>query len=143
MLLSFLPREAAQQCTVGSGHNALSETDRELYGDLYPEGGAGYVDALVPVRPRDVDYRGLLESIACQDFPSAGRVALHANLVVVNRDRPVVFDMPDDRYCGVAADTPDRLREVFESGIAPLNDYRREDMERVFGYWPEVAAGDC
>jgi hypothetical protein len=134
MLLEFVPADAAGRCTVGSGHNALQSPE---FVDLCPEEGVPYVDVLVPVRPRDVDYRGLLRAVIGQDFPDAQRRALGGKLMVINRDHPAVFDLPDDRYCGVAAAETRRLLDVYGSGIAPLNDYRRAVMEQTFGFWPD------
>jgi hypothetical protein len=134
MLLEFVPPDSAERCTVGSGYNTLQSPE---FVDLCPEEGVPFVDILVPVRPRDVDYRGLLRAVIGQDFPDAQPRALGAKLLVINRDRPAVFDVPDDRYCGVAAADARRLLDVYGSGIAPLNDYRRAVMEQTFGHWPD------
>jgi hypothetical protein len=134
VLLDALPASARESVSIRHGHDPL--TDPAFEG-LTPEEGVPHVDVVVRVRPRDVDYRSLIRAVVNQDFPMEGRTRLRAWLFAVNEDRPALFDLPDDRYCGVAMPDVEALRAVYESGLAPLNRYRRPEMEATFGSWPE------
>jgi hypothetical protein len=134
VLLDALPPAARELVSIRHGHDPLTSPEFE---GLTPEEGVPHVDVVVRVRPRDVDYRSLIRAVVNQDFPMEGRRRLRAWLYFVNEDRPALFDLPDDRYCGVAMPDVEALRPVYESGLAPLNSYRRPEMEAVFGSWPE------
>lgn len=134
VLLDALPAAARERVTVGHRHDPLDGPEFDGWCD---EEGLPYVDVVVPVRPREVDYRSLIRAVVNQDFPSTSRTRLVATLVVVNRDRPALFDLPDDRFCGVAMPDAEALRDVYECGLAPLNGYHRPQMEHIFGTWPE------
>ena len=133
VLLDALPPAARDSVSVRHGHDPL--TDPAFEG-LTPEEGVPHVEVVARVRPRDVEYRALIRAVVNQDFPVEGRTRLRAWLYAVNEDRPALFDLPDDRYVGVAMPDADLLRPVYESGLAPLNRYRRPEMEAVFGWWP-------
>lgn len=128
-----LPAAARDGLSVAHGSDPID--DPELI-ELYQADSLPYVDVVVRVRPREVDYRSLIGAVVNQDFPQEGRPRLIATLIVVNEDRLALFDMPDDRYCGVARLEAEALQDVYECGLAPLNDYRRSEMEAVFGFWP-------
>ncbi len=134
VLVDALPPEARDRVSIGHGHDPLDDPEFE---GLCDEEGVPYVDLVVRVRPRDVEYRSLIQAVVHQDFPEEGRTRLVATLFVVNEDRPAVLDLPDDRWFGVAMPDAEALRAVYECGLAPLNEYRRPEMERMFGSWPE------
>lgn len=133
VLIDALPPEARGRATVRHGHDPLDDPE---FAGLCDERGVPYVDLVVRVRPRDVDYRSLIRAVVNQDFPMEGRTRLIATLLVVNQDRPALLDLPDDRWFGVAMPETESLRAVYECGLAPLNDFRRPEMERIFGSWP-------
>ena len=134
VLIDALPPDARAGVSMGHGHNPLDDPEFE---GLCDDEGVPYVDLVVRVRPRDVDYRSLIRAVVNQDFPEDGRTRLSATLFVVNEDHPALLDLPDDRWFGVAMPDAEALRSVYECGLAPLNDYRRPEMERIFGSWPE------
>ena len=134
VLVDALPVEAREGVSIGHGHDPLDDPD---FAGLCDDEGVPYVDLVVRVRPRDVDYRSLLRAVVNQDFPEEGRTRLIATLFVVNEDRPALLDLPDDRWFGVAMPDVEALRSVYECGLAPLNEYRRPEMERIFGSWPQ------
>ena len=133
VLVDTLPAEARGGVSITHGHYPLDDPE---FAGLCDERGVPYVELVVRVRPRDVDYRSLISAVVNQDFPSQGRTRLIATLFVVNEDRPALLDLPDDRWFGVAMPDAEALRPVYESGLAPLNEYRRPEMERIFGSWP-------
>ena len=135
VLIDALPAQARARVTIGHGHDPLDDPE---FAGLCDDEGVPYVELVVRVRPRDVDYRSLIRAVVNQDFPMEGRTRLIATLFVVNEDRPALLDLPDDRWFGVAMPDAEALRPVYESGLAPLNDYRRPEMETVFGSWPEL-----
>ena len=135
VLVECLPAQAREHVSISGGHDPLTEPE---FTGLADEEGVPYVLAVARVRPRDVDHRRLIRAVVDQDFPSQVRTRLVATLLVVDEDRPAVFDLPDDRYCGVAMPDAASLRPVYESGLAPLNEYRRPEMERTFGDWPDA-----
>ena len=134
VLIDTLPAEARGRVSITQGHYPL---DHPEYEGLCDERGVPYVELVVRVRPRDVDYRSLISAVVNQDFPKRGRTRLVAQLFVVGQDRPALLDLPDDRWFGVAMPDAEALRPVYESGLAPLNEYRRAEMEAIFGSWPE------
>ena len=134
VLIDALPTSARGSVSVVHGSDPIE--DPELVA-LYEADSLPYVEVVARVRPRDVDHRSLLRAVVDQDFPRRRRRRLVGTLIVVDEDRPAVFDLPDDRYCGVAMPEADALRDVYESRLAPLNDYRRPEMEAVFGSWPQ------
>ena len=133
VLLDALPPAARELVSIRHGHDPL--TDPAFEG-LTPEEGVPHVEVVARVRPRDVEYRALIRAVVNQDFPMEGRRRLIATLFVVNEDRPALLDLPDDRWFGVAMPDAEALRAVYECGLAPLNEYRRTEMERIFGSWP-------
>jgi hypothetical protein len=133
VLIDTLPPAAREHVTIGHGHDPLDDPEFE---GLCDDEGVPYVELVVRVRPRDVDYRSLIRAVVNQDFPEEGRTRLIATLFVVNEDRPALLDLPDDRWFGVAMPDAEALRAVYECGLAPLNEYRRPEMERIFGSWP-------
>jgi hypothetical protein len=134
VLIDALPPAARAGVTIGHGHDPLDDPE---FAGLCDARGVPYVDLVVRVRPRDVDYRSLIRAVVNQDFPGEGRPRLIATLFVVNEGRPALLDLPDDRWFGVAMPDAEPLRAVYECGLAPLNDYRRPEMEKIFGYWPQ------
>lgn len=134
VLIDALPPAARAGVTIGFGHDPLDDPD---FAGLCDDEGVPYIDLVVRVRPRDVDYRSLIRAVVNQDFPEEGRTRLIATLFVVNEDRPALLDLPDDRWFGVAMPDAEALRPVYECGLAPLNDYRRPEMETTFGSWPQ------
>jgi hypothetical protein len=134
VLIDTLPPQARERVEIGHGHDPLEDPE---FAGLCDEEGVPYVDLVVRVRPRDVDYRSLIRAVVNQDFPMEGRTRLIATLFVVNEDRPALLDLPDDRWFGVAMPDAEALRAVYECGVAPLNEYRRPQMEQIFGSWPE------
>lgn len=134
VLVDALPQDARAGVSTGHGHDPLDDPEFE---GLCDDEGVPFVDLVVRVRPRDVDYRSLIRAVVNQDFPEVGRTRLVATLLVVNEDRPALLDLPDDRWFGVAMPSTEALRPVYECGLAPLNDHRRPEMERMFGSWPE------
>jgi hypothetical protein len=129
VLIDALPRRRGTRDDPARARSAR----RSEFEGLCDEEGVPYVDLVVRVRPRDVDYRSLIRAVVNQDFPQEGRTRLIATLFVVNEDRPALLDLPDDRWFGVAMPDAEALRPVYESGLAPLNEYRRPEMERIFG----------
>jgi hypothetical protein len=115
-LIDTLPPEAREHVTIRHGHSPLGDP---AFTGLCEEEGVPYVDLVVRVRPRDVDYRSLIRAVVNQDFPMKGRTRLIATLFAVNEDRPALFDLPDDRWFGVAMPDAAPLRAVYESGLAP------------------------
>lgn len=134
VLIDALPPAARAGVMIGHGHDPLDDPE---FPGLCDDEGVPYVDLVVRVRPRDVDYRSLIRAVVNQDFPEAGRTRLIATLFVVNEDRPALLDLPDDRWFGVAMPDAEALRPVYECGLAPLNDHRRAEMEKTFGSWPQ------
>lgn len=133
-LIDALPPAARDRISIGYGHDPLDDPGFE---GLCDDAGVPYVDLVVRVRPRDVDHRALIRAVVQQDFPTVGRPRLAARLFVVGEDRPALLDLPDDRWFGVAMPRADALRPVYECGLAPLNEYRRPEMEGTFGSWPQ------
>lgn len=130
---------AAARATLSVVHGSDPVDDPAL-AELHGTDSIPYVQVVARVRPRELDHRSLIRAVVNQDFPEPGRSRLVGTLLVVDEDRPAVLDLPDDRYCGVAMPDVERLREVYQSGLAPLTEYRRREMESVFGSWPEAAA---
>jgi hypothetical protein len=93
VLIDALPADA--RAGVGMGHGHVPLDDPEFAG-LCDDEGVPYVDLVVRVRPRDVDYRSLIRAVVNQDFPEEGRTRLIARLFVVNQDRPALLDLPDE-----------------------------------------------
>jgi hypothetical protein len=134
VLIDALPASARDCVTIRHGHSPLEHPEFE---GLCDERGVPYVDLVVRVRPRDVDYRSLIRAVVDQDFPRTGRTRMIATLFVVNEDRPALLDLPDDRWFGVAMPDAEALRAVYGCGLAPLNEFRRPEMTEMFGSWPE------
>jgi hypothetical protein len=133
-LIDTLPPEAREHVTIRHGHSPLGDP---AFTGLCEEEGVPYVDLVVRVRPRDVDYRSLIRAVVNQDFPIKGRTRLIATLFAVNEDRPALFDLPDDRWFGVAMRTPRHCGRCTSPALRPLNEYRRPEMEKTFGSWLE------
>ena len=134
VLIEALPAQARARVTIGHGHDPLDDPE---FAGLCDDEGVPYVELVVRVRPRDVDYRSVIRAVVNQDFPMEGRSRLIATLFVVDEDRPALLDLPDDRWFGVAMPDAEALRAVYGCGLAPLNEFRRPEMTEMFGCWPE------
>jgi len=141
-LCAMLPDDAVRRAELRHGLN-LRGSYREMYAKLLrddePDRDVPYAELVVPVHPRDIDYAALFAAIADKDFPVWDRPRIGWDVLIIDADDPVIFDMPDDHYCGAGAPTTDRVRDLYVAEAAMLNDYRRADMEAVFGFWPAPA----
>jgi hypothetical protein len=105
VLIDALPPDARGGVTIRHGHDPLDDPEFE---GLCDDEGVPYVDLVVRVRPRDVDYRSLIRAVVNQDFPEEGRTALDRHAVRRQRGRPALLDLPDDRWFGWRCRTPRR-----------------------------------
>ena len=78
VLIDALPPDARAGVSMGHGHDPLYAPEFE---GLCDEEGVPYVDLVVRVRPRAVDYRSLIRAVVNQDFPEEGTNALDRHAV--------------------------------------------------------------
>jgi hypothetical protein len=139
VLCSMLPDRAVRSAGLRCGvnlHGSYRERYAELHDDEEPDHDIPYAELVVPVEPCLVDHVRLLGALADRDFPRWDRPRLAWDVLVLDVDDPAIFDMYDDRYCGVGAPRPDRVRDLYVAAAEMLNSYRRPEMEAAFGFWP-------
>jgi len=74
-----------------------------------------YLDAILPITPRRLDYRRLLEATANRETPAKPKIS--CQLFFVNTTTALIYNIPDDRGLDIVGSTSAVLRPLAASFI--------------------------